>query len=138
MSRHSIRIEQDFAVSVEAVYAQLSDHDRLASVFGVPCRRIRNGDAELNGTGSVRRIGVWPLALEETVVAAEPNKRIDYRISRGGAPLKNHRGQLTFTSTPTGSHVLWEINFTVPLPLVGHLIEKTLAQGIRRGLRKSV
>ncbi len=136
MSHHHLRIEQYFHHDCAAVFARLSDHDQLQTVFGVPCRRLRAGDAELNGVGSVRRIGIWPLAVEETVVAQQAERRIDYRISRGGGPLRAHRGQIEFLAQDGACQVVWEIWFESPLPGVGVLLERLLAGAIRRGLKK--
>ncbi len=136
MSQHHLCIEQSFHEEGAAVFARLSDHDQLQAVFGVPCRRIRAGDAEPNGVGSVRRIGFWPLAVEETVVAQQAGRRIDYRISRGGGPLRAHRGQIEFHERDGACQVIWQIWFESPLPGVGGLVAGVLAGGIRRGLRK--
>ncbi len=136
MSQHHLHIEQSFARDVQAVFAQLSDHDRLQAVFGLPCRRIKAGDAEPNGVGSVRRIGIWPLAVEETVLAMQAGRSIDYRISHGGAPLRAHRGRVEFYEQPSGCRVVWDIYFEVPVPGLGAVVEFVLGHAIRRGLAK--
>lgn len=133
---HRIQLAHDSRLPLAQLFARLSDHNQLSSVLGAPVRRIRDGKAETNGVGSVRQIGPALLGLEETVTASVPNQSIEYRITRGGFPLKNHLGQLAFSETAKGSRVEWTIEFDSALPLVGGLIRFALNQGIGRGLRR--
>ena len=137
MAQHQVHVSRDFTLPVEDVYALLSDHNRLSRVLGVPVKRIRDavGD-DVNGVGSVRLIGVAPLGIEETVTAAEPNRLIRYRISKGGAPVKNHSGELTFSKTAEGSRVNWVIDFDSSLPVAGTVVRLALGAAINRGLRR--
>ncbi|WP_029923282.1 SRPBCC family protein [Nevskia soli] len=136
MSQQTIEIVQDFHKPVAELFAFLSDHNQLGKVFGIPVRRVRDGEGDVNGVGSVRRLGIGPLAVEETVTAVSPNRSIDYRISKGGGPVRNHRGQLKFSGSSRGSRVAWTIRFDSPLPLVGPIIKAVLTQGIRLGLKR--
>ncbi len=136
MSLQKIQLIQDSRKPVEQLFAALADHNRLGKVFGIPVRRVRDGQGDVNGVGSVRALGIAPLTVEETVTALEPNRSIDYRITKGGGPVRNHRGQLRFSSFPTGSRVAWTIEFDSPLPLVGPAVKFVLGQGIRLGLKR--
>ena len=136
MARYTVEVSQDYKQPVEAVFAKLSDHNQLGKVLGIPVKRVVDGTASVNGVGSVRRMGLWPATLEETVTALVPNQSIDYRISKGGAPLKNHRGGLSFSSTAKGSRVVWTISFDSALPLVGPVVKQVLTQGLRLGLKR--
>ncbi len=136
MAQQIVQIVQDFSKPLTEVFAVLSDHNQLGKVFGIPVRRVRDGDGEVNGVGSVRRIGLGPLAVEETVTALSPNRSIDYRISKGGGPIRNHRGKLEFSGSNRGARVAWTIQFDSPLPLVGPVVRLVLSQGIRLGLKR--
>jgi len=94
MTKYFVEVTQNYQKPVETIFQTLSDHNQLGRVLGIPVKRVINGNDGVNGAGSVRRMGLWPLTVEETVVAVELNRSIDYRISRGGAPLKNHIGAL--------------------------------------------
>lgn len=135
MAHHTVEVEHASVRPVQELFAELADHHRLRRVFGVPVRRIRDGEGELNGVGSVRRVGVGPLGLEETVTAIEPHRSIEYRITRGGGPVRNHRGRLEFSSVGTGSRVIWTIDYDT-LPIVGSALQAVLARVIKRGLGK--
>lgn len=135
MPRYHVDVVQQFNAPVEAVFRALSDHNKLGRVLGIPVKRVVNGMDEINGVGSVRRMGLWPVAIEETVMALVPNESIDYRISKGGAPLRNHRGALNFNRTAGGSRVSWRIDFDAP-PVIGAVVQQVLTQGLRLGLKR--
>jgi uncharacterized protein YndB with AHSA1/START domain len=129
-----IEIEQDFTLPVERVYAYLAEHENLGVVFGAKIARVRDGDTSRNGTGSVRqlRIGILP-PFEETVIDAVPNQRIDYKITQG-SPLRNHRGSMVFSSTPTGSHLKYVIEFGAVVPGLDRVVKVGLERAVRKGL----
>lgn len=134
---HRIDITYDSRQSLPDLFAALADHNRLGKVFGVPVRRIRDGQTEPNGVGSVRKIGPGPLGIEETITALEPNESIDYRITRGGFPIKNHRGHIDFSeSAGSGSRVEWTIEFDSALPAAGTILGFVLKQAISTGLKR--
>ena len=133
MGHHTVEVVHESDRPVPELFAELSDHERLRRVFGVPVRRVRDGEGDVNGVGSVRRMGVGLLKLEETVTALEPDRSIEYRITRGGGPVRNHRGKLTFSSEGTGSRVIWTIDYD-SLPIVGSALKAVLGRVLRRGL----
>lgn len=132
-----VQLTQESSRSVADLYALLADHERLGGVLGVPVKRIKDGKTEPNGIGSVRRIGAGPVAIEETVVGAVVDKSIDYKITKGGWPLKNHHGRLVFKALPGGgSQVQWRIEFGAAVPGAAVLVRQLLSLAIGRGLRK--
>ena len=65
-----------------------------------------------------------------------PNKSIDYRISRGGFPIRNHKGRIEFAERDGRSLVTWTIRFDSALPLAGTVVQRVLSTAIKRGLRR--
>ena len=130
-----IKIDHDFSLPVERVYAYLAEHENLEALFGAKVARVRDGDTSRNGTGSVRqlRIGILP-PFEETVIVAVPNERIDYKITKG-SPLRNHHGSMIFASNGAGSHLQYSIEFGAVLPGLDRVIKAGLERTIRRGLK---
>lgn len=135
MAQQHIKVVQEFSKPVEEVFAYLADHNNLSKVFGIPVKRIKDGQGDVNGVGSVRALGFAPLATEETVVAVEPNELIEYTITKNGGPLQNHYGRMVFSKTARGSRLEWTITFD-SLPVVGTVVNKVLKTGITRGLGK--
>ncbi len=103
----------EFDAPVERTYAWFSEHSNLKTLFGIDVERIKEGDTDPNGVGSVRKLslkGIMP--FEETVTEAIPNERIEYRVTKG-TPLRNHLGVMVFSTTGDGrSHVDYTITST--------------------------
>ncbi len=132
-----IDIEMEFRRPVGELFALLSDHEKLGPVLGAKIKRTREGTDSPNGLGSVRTLRIGPLpSFDETVTAFRKDELIEYRITRG-TPLRNHRGEMRFSSTPAGgSRLHYTIEFRAALPLVGPLVRAALDAGIRKGLAK--
>jgi uncharacterized protein YndB with AHSA1/START domain len=129
-----VYVHHEFAVPVERAYAYLAEHEHLEKLFGLRVERVRDGDTDRNGPGSVRRLSFRGLApFEETVTKAVPNELIEYRISKGG-PLRDHAGRMRFAANGTGSTLDYEITFGSNLPGVAPLVKVVLQRGLRRGL----
>lgn len=135
MAQQIIEITQEFSLPVERVFNALADHNNLSNVFGIPVKRIKDGFDDVNGVGSVRALGIGPIATQETVVDIEPNVSIDYEITKFGGPIQNHHGRIDFMQTGRGSRVTWTITFDA-FPVVGPVLNKVLTTAITRGLRK--
>lgn len=140
MAQQEISITQEFSDDLPRVFAALADHNRLGRVLGVPVRRIRDGRDDVNGVGSVRRLGPWPVGTQETVTEFEPERMISYRITRFGGPIIKHQGQLQFAPAAdrngAGCQVTWRIRFDTLPATLGPAIRHVLEIGVRNGLRK--
>jgi uncharacterized protein YndB with AHSA1/START domain len=131
-----VEIVHDFALPVERVYGYLAEHENLGPLFGAQIVRVRDGEDSRNGVGSVRRLKVAPLPwFEETVTQAVPSALIEYRITKGPTPLRNHRGEMRFASQGTGSTLTYVIEFGAVLPLMDKVIARSLERNLRKGLQ---
>lgn len=135
MGQQRVEIKKTFPYPVSRVFAHLSEHENLSALFA-PARveRIRDGNDAPNGTGSIRRLSL-PAGkpFEETVTLYEPDRRIEYTITKG-SPLRNHKGVMEFEADGEGSRLHYTIVFEGKLPLVGPLVRRLLDRGIRKGL----
>ena len=129
-----LEFTQDFSAPVDRVYAHLSEHENLGSLFGARIERVRDGDTSRNGVGSVRRLKVGPLPwFEETVTQAVPDELVEYRITKG-SPLRDHVGTMRFTPQGTGTRVDYVIAFRAVVPLLDKVIAVGLQRNVRTGL----
>lgn len=130
-------MQQTFNAPVERLYAHLAEHENLGSLFGIKVERLKDGDTERNGEGSVRKLSVFgALPFEETVTLAIPNERIEYRITKG-SPLKNHHGRMVFSSTGTGgSHLDYTIDFDAAVPGLAPVVAAGLNRKVGASLAK--
>jgi len=133
-ARH-VHVEHDFAKPPERIFAHLAEHENLAEVFGAKVTRLRDGDGERNGVGSVRQLQIGPLpAFEETVEEFVPAQRIVYRITKG-SPLRGHVGVMTFAPTPSGgTRFVYDIRIASPIPGIAPIVHASLTRSIARSL----
>lgn len=130
-----VHIVEKVAVSAEEMFSRLADHETLGKVLGAPVKRSRDGEGDINGCGSVRTLGFWPLDFDETITAFEPPGRIEYSITRG-SPLRNHHAVILLTPRDAGTEVRWSIQFDAAIPFTGPLIRKVMRTVLTHGIRK--
>jgi uncharacterized protein YndB with AHSA1/START domain len=137
MATYTIEIDETFDVPRSRVFALFADHERFGKLLGAPVKRIRDSDqADPNGVGSIRKIGLGPIGLKETVITFEPGSLIEYAIS-SMSPIRNHLGRIRFEDAADGrTRVLYTISFEDIVPYTGKLVSSALDQGIRKGLRR--
>jgi uncharacterized protein YndB with AHSA1/START domain len=130
-----VLVERDFEQSVDRVFAYLSEHENLGAIFPMKVERVRDGDSERNGVGSVRKLSMAGLMpFEETVTAVEPNRRIEYRITKG-TPLRGHRGEMLFSEREGGgSHLRYEIVFGSKVPAIAKVVRSQLQKSVSKGM----
>ena len=130
-----VHVEHDFRQPVDRVYAYLSEHEHLETLFGAKIKRLCDGtDGTRNGVGSARSLKVGPLpAFTETVTECVPNELIKYRITKG-SPLKGHVGRMRFSPQGDGTRLHYVIDFGAVLPGLDRVIAVGLGRTVRRGL----
>lgn len=139
MSREKVTVEYEFRVPVERVFQHLAEHENLGGLFGMRVERVRDGEHERNGVGSVRRLSLNGIApFEETVSAYRENQLIEYGITKG-TPLKDHHGAMRFSRRESGhaSHLEYVIRFSSDIPGVAKFVARVLGRRIPRGLARA-
>jgi uncharacterized protein YndB with AHSA1/START domain len=128
---HHVHVEHDFAQPVDRVFAYMSEHENLETLFGAKIKRLCDGVPERNGVGSRRQLKIGPLPpFEETITEYVPNERIVYRITKG-TPLRNHKGDLHFSALPGGgTHLDYRIRLGSPVPGLTLLVKTVVARSI--------
>ncbi|OZB15900.1 MAG: MxaD family protein [Marinobacter sp. 34-60-7] len=137
MATYTIEINDTFDIPRRRVFALFADHQRFGKLLGAPVKRVKDSlQADPNGIGSVRKIGIGPLGLEETVLNFEPDTLIEYAIT-SLSPVRNHMGRIRFQDTQEGqTRVSYTITFEDVVPFSGKLVSAALEQALRRGMRK--
>jgi uncharacterized protein YndB with AHSA1/START domain len=137
MANHQVRVQEFFDAPPQKVFAVFADHAKLGRILGIPCKRIKdsNDPKNPNGLGSVRKLAFGLAAFEETITAFEPNKLIEYRVTRG-SPIKNHLGHMEFELLNGGTRFDYTIDFDAKIPFTGGLIAFILKSGLTKGMRQ--
>lgn len=138
MKVHYIKIYQEFNAPAEEVWEAFSDHENFGRMMGMDVKRIKDSaDPEnINGVGSVRRIGNGFLSFEETIRKSERPDIIEYQITKG-TPLHHHYGNMRFKYLPGGrSSIDYTIELGSKIPLLAGLLKIVLQKAIKSGLKK--
>ena len=133
MAKQQLHLEHRFISPLEQVFEFFADHEQFGRIWPGQTRRIQAGESEPNGLGSVREIRVGPVSFEETVVAFERPRLIEYTISKG-SPLKNHYGRIAFLPDKDGCRVDYHIEFEGRFPLIAGIVARNLQRDFKKGL----
>jgi uncharacterized protein YndB with AHSA1/START domain len=134
MRAHHVHVERHFSKPPELVFAYLAEHEQLAEIFAAKVTRLRDGEHERNGVGSVRQLQIGPLPpFEETVTEFVPSERIVYRITKG-SPLRGHVGVMTFAPEGGGTQFVYDIRIASAIPGLAPLVRASLTRSITQGL----
>ena len=89
-----IRLEMELGAPVEGVFEAMTDHGRYDRFRPISASElIREGAADRNGVGAVRRLRAGLLRFDEEITAYEWPRRLDYRDRRRERPARA-RGRL--------------------------------------------
>lgn len=138
MREYWVEVNEDVSTSREEVFEFLAEHENLGPLLGgANISRVRDGDTERNGVGSVRRVKVGPSRpFEETVTRFEPHSLIEYRITKGG-PLRNHIGIVRLTDAKGGgTNIDYRIRVASHIPGLAPLVRGKLTRDITRSIAK--
>lgn len=139
MARQHIEIRQIFDAPVEEIFEALTDHESFGKVLQTNIKRVVDSRGEnKNGVGSVRRISSFPVpAFEETVVTYEPNRLLEYVVSKG-SPIKNHKGRMEFSEEQGKTSLFYTVDFEPKLPfiLLGSILKRAIDKPIRKGIER--
>lgn len=137
MATHTFEIDETFNVPRSKVFALFADHQSFGKLLGAPVKRIKKSNqGDPNGLGSVRKLGIGPIGLKETVTSFEPDSLIEYTIT-SVSPIRNHLGRIRFEDTPEGhTRVRYRISFDDIVPFTGKLVSAGLEHAIRRGIKQ--
>jgi uncharacterized protein YndB with AHSA1/START domain len=138
MREYWVEVNEDVASPREAVFEFLAEHENLGPLLGgANISRVRDGDTERNGVGSVRRVKVGPARpFEETITKFEPHSLIEYRITKGG-PLRNHIGTIRLSDIAGGgTKIDYRIRIASHIPGLAPLVRWKLTRDITRSIAR--
>lgn len=137
MPKFRIELTEQLPFPRDRVFQLLADHNRLGRLVGLPIRRIRDSDqADPNGTGSVRWIGVGPVGFEETILTFEPDHLIEYAVTSFSA-FRNHAARIRLSELPgVGTRIHYTVEFDETIPFSGSVLELATKRVLVRGIKR--
>jgi hypothetical protein len=135
--RNVPRNEQNFDVELNSSATADQLFSLLANAPGWPTwfrptRRVRWLDGcPTGGAGSVRLVTMGPLTVQERVLAEDSPRHHAYSIETV-LPIRDHRADVWFTPSETGTHIGWSTSFTPRVPGTGTMLRAAVEIGVRR------
>jgi uncharacterized protein YndB with AHSA1/START domain len=131
-----VEVTQHIAAPIDAVWARYTDHVSWSRWAGLGRVRLaRQGMPAPNGVGCVREIGSLGMTVQEEVLSWDPPHRMTYRIVRGGLPLRDHLGEVSFAPENGGTRITWRCRFESRIPGLGGAFRAVITSVFRRALR---
>jgi len=128
--------EVRIAVPREVVWKALTDHEGMAAWSPFSSVVLtRPGSPDRNGLGAVRRVRGFGLTLDEEVIRWNPPARYDYRLI-GGAPIRDHLGQVLLNEANGGTEVRWTVRFRPTIPGTGGITRVMLQRSFTDMLQR--
>jgi hypothetical protein len=92
----------------------------------------RQGDPPPGGVGAIRKIGMWPMLMQEEIVVYEQDRRHGYKLNAPATPAKDYHSEVVFTPTANGgTDIHWAGSFIEGVPGTGPLMRASLGGAIK-------
>ena len=120
------------AAPPERVFEVLTDHEGMVRWSDAREVVLRHpGDPPPNGVGAVRVVRAGGIAVEEEIVAFDPPKRMEYRVT-AGMPIRDHHGEVRLDPDGEGTRLCWRVRFRPLVPGTGWLLRRLLGAAVNR------
>ncbi|OBG33254.1 polyketide cyclase [Mycobacterium alsense] len=92
----------------------------------------RQGDPAPGGVGAVRRIGMWPMLVQEETTAYEQDCRHAYKLVGPASPAKDYVGEVILTPNAAGgTDIRWTGSFVEGVRGTGPLMRAAMGGAVR-------
>jgi hypothetical protein len=126
--------------SPQRVFELLSDAPSWPTWFQA-IRRVDwvqvGDDGRKGSVGSVRRVWIGPITVEEHILESIPPNHQAYGI-RSTIPVNDHKAEVWLGDIDGGTSIYWTTSFAPKIPGTGHLVMIGLRQGVKRLARALV
>ena len=132
-----VEVQQRIAAPIETVWDRYTDHVSWTDWAGLGRVRLaREGVPPPNGVGCVREISSAGVAVYEEVLSFERPHRMTYRVVRGGLPIRDHLGEVSFEPCDGATLVTWRCQFNSRIPGLGGAFRLVITRLFRNALRE--
>jgi hypothetical protein len=126
VSHHVVEVERTASAAPEVVWRWLADASSWQSWTPLTeTRLVRDGEAEPDGVGAIRRFGRAGGSSLEEVVAFEPPRHFAYVLLRG-LPIVNYRADVYLEPQGAGTRIRWHSTFDTKYPGTGWVMRRFL------------
>jgi hypothetical protein len=130
-----IRIRQWFRAAPENLFEHFGRHEALGELWPGRFVRVRAGEDEADGLGSVREVRLPGWRFREQIIDFRRPELIGYRIVSPVPLVTHHYGEMRFRPEGQGTLLDYRIALDArgPMtPVITRMLEQALKPGIRR------
>lgn len=92
----------------------------------------RQGDPAPGGIGAVRKVGLWPMLVQEETVEYEQDRRHAYRLIAPRSLAKDYRAEVVLTPNASGgTDIRWSGSFTEGVRGTGPAMRAALGGAVK-------
>jgi hypothetical protein len=92
----------------------------------------RQGDPAPGGIGAIRKVGMWPVYVQEETVEYEQDRRHAYKLVGPSTPAKDYAGEVVLTPNAAGgTDIRWTGSFTEGVRGTGPLMRAAMGGAVR-------
>jgi polyketide cyclase/dehydrase/lipid transport protein len=92
----------------------------------------RQGDPAPGGVGAIRKVGLWPVMVQEETVAYEQDRRHAYKLVGPPTPAKDYAGEVVLTPNSSGgTDIRWTGSFTEGVRGTGPVMRAVMGGAVR-------
>ncbi|OMC56287.1 polyketide cyclase [Mycobacterium sp. IS-836] len=92
----------------------------------------RQGTPAPGGVGAIRKVGMWPVLVQEETVEYEQDRRHAYKLVGPASPAKDYFGEVVFTPNAAGgTDIHWTGSFTEGVRGTGPLMRAAMGGAVR-------
>jgi hypothetical protein len=92
----------------------------------------RQGDPAPGGVGAIRKVGMWPVLVQEETVEYEQDRRHAYKLVGPPSPAKDYFGEVVFTPNAAGgTDIRWTGSFVEGVRGTGPLMRAAMGGAVR-------
>ena len=117
------------------IWPVITDHASMGDWMVFKGKLLQPGKVEPNGVGAIRELSGLGMKIVEEVTGWDFEKSYTYRLT-GGAPVKQHRGDITLIEENGGTRVRWSIQFKSKIPGGGKVTATSLKVTFKKALVK--
>jgi uncharacterized protein YndB with AHSA1/START domain len=92
----------------------------------------RQGDPAPGGVGAIRKVGMWPVLVQEETVEYEQDRRHVYKLVGKPQPADNYHGEVVLTPTPAGgTDIRWSGSFNEKVRGTGPAVKAAMGGAVK-------
>jgi len=119
------------AATLFGLEADGANWSKWAKPFVLQSSWARQGDPAPGGVGAIRKLGMWPVLVQEETVEYEQDRRHVYRLVGRPSPVKDYVGEVLFTPNAAGgTDIRWTGSLVEGVPGTGPLIRAALGGAV--------